>query len=759
MQVIVMRQHLKANWIYKALCPTLLCWLLFAVASNATELSIAPLPQQISLKAGKLLLTGKSSICIKEITLQPLAEVLSQEIYLAYGLRMPVKALPAAASDIVLELTEKTPSDDYVLDIDATANVSAGNYQALAQGTTTLLQVLSFDAGELTLPKLKITDHPATEFRSVMLDLARRFHPVETLQDTIELLRLAKIRYLHLHLSDNESCTFTSAAFPKLATPQRSYTLEQWHALVKYADDRGVTIIPEIDMPGHAGSWVSRVPEVFGTKDPVTGKFKSTGIVNMASDQAYEGIDTLVGELCQVFQSSPYIHLGADEVSADGLKALPEYLPYCEAHRLKEAAAGKAHELLCHFVVRADEIVRKHGRKSIVWSGFPHRGTANVKIPRDLLIMAWDAQPKDFLAAGFPVINCCWVPLYLVPPQSRAPTAEMIFDWNIRKFDNWDWNQPLQLAESDPIRGAQICFWEQRYNEVIPLLLDRVFAFSERTWSKSSDASYAEFEKRQQQAIRLATKILRPVTINVTGLIENDPCNFKGELQVTLQSSLPETVIRYTLESAWEKFPTAESSVYAEPISLRETMTVSARLFSSDGQPLGGITQQRFSKIEPIYAYRVFSPIPRHGWKEMPNFAELQPFRTGVTGRLTKDRAQQINRSMFAGVREVGHIDVRVSGLDNPFALELKGRLKIEAPGEYEFKIESRDGKSQLRIGDQVLQANLKTTQRLELKPGEHPFTIEHFYRAHTNDLNIMVKAPAAEEFVPFEKLVLPLVN
>jgi hexosaminidase len=741
-------------------CFAFVVWLLIGALSVDAELYAVQPPQQTELPKAKLLLAADSSICISEKKLEPLAKILSQEIYLAYGLRLSVKTKQASPGDIVLELTEENFSEKYLLDVDIIANVSAGNYAALAQGTTTLLHALSLDSEQtLTLSKLKIVDQPATEFRSVMLDLARRWHPLETLQDTIELLRLAKIRYLHLHLSDNESCTFTSTAFPNLATPQRNYSLEQLHELVKYADERGITIIPEIDMPGHAGSWVGRVPEVFGTKDPATGKASSTGIVNMASEKAYEGIDTLVSELCQVFKSSPYIHIGADEVSADSLKKLPEYLPYCEAHGLKDATAGKAHELLCHFVVRADQIVRKHGRKTIVWSGFPHRGTANVKIPRDLTIMAWDAQPKDFLTSGFPVINCCWVPLYLVPPQSRAPTAKMMFDWNTRNFDNWDWDQPIQLAESDPILGAQICFWEQRYNEVIPLLINRVFAFSERTWSESAAMSYSEFDKHQKHAIDLATKILRPVTIKATGLIDGQSSNFKDEIQVTLATNLPKTVIRYVVEKPWETFPTAESKVYTEPFTLSDTMTVSARLYAADGQPLSGITQQRFSKTEPIYEYRVFSPIPRHGWKEMPNFSQLQPFRTGVTGRLTTDRAQQINRSMFAGVREVGHIDVRVPGLYNPFALELKGSLKIENPGAYEFQIEARDGLSQLLIGDQVLRANVKPAQRIELKAGKHAFTIEHFYTAHTNDLNIMVKAPATQNFVPFEKFVLPLVK
>ncbi|MGC4004780.1 MAG: family 20 glycosylhydrolase [Pirellulales bacterium] len=581
---------------------------------------------------------------------------------------------------------------------------------------------------------------------------------METLKDSIELLRLAKIRYLHLHLSDFESCTFTSRAFPKFATPGRSFTIEQWKDLVRYADDRGVTIIPEIDMPGHAGSWVGSVPEVFGTTD-ANGKPKSTGVVNMASEKAYEGIDTLIGELCEIFRSSPYIHIGADEVSADGLKALPEYAVYSREHGLKLATDGQAHELLCHFVVRVDEIVRKHGRKSIVWSGFPHRGTANVKIPKDIVIMAWDAQPQDFLAAGFQVVNCCWLPLYMVPPQTRAPTAEMIIAWNTRKFDSWEWDHAIQLPADAPIFGAQLCLWEQRYNEVVPIISSRIFALSERTWSANTSEGFGTFEKRRESAAKLSEKILHPVAMSVRGTIEPQDSRFEDKLEVTLSSIVPGTVIRYELDTPWETFPTAESKIYVKPLMIGETTTVSARLFGADGKPLGGITQRRFAKTESIYRYCAFSPIPRHGWKEFPDFAEMKPSREGVMGRLTTDRAQQINRAMFAGVRERGHIDVRLEDYYNPYAIELQGTLKIETPGEYTFLFESRDGEARLMLDDQVLTSAAKLERKLTFKVGEHSFTIRHYFRAHTNDLNLQVKSPGADSFIPFETLVVPLKN
>ena len=726
-------------------------------AADAAPLRVIPHPQTLELGDGAMELKGASRIVAADKTLVPLAKLLAEEIFLLTGRKTASTSGKPKPGDIVLELAASLQGEAYGLEIDAMATVRGGNHGAVALGTATLLQLIQTDKSTVSLPRLAIQDEPAIAFRSVMLDLARRWHPLETIHETVNLLRLLKIRYLHLHLSDNESCTFTSRAFPKLATPDRSYSVEQLRELVRYADQRGVTIIPEIDIPGHAGSWVGRVPEVFGTIDAQSGQAKSTGVVNMASERAYQGLDTLIGELCDVFSSSPYIHIGADEVWAPHLKDVAEYKEYTERHGLKLAAEGDVGELFSHFIARMNEIVRKRNRQTIVWSGFPHEGTANVKIPKDIVIMAWNAGPKAFVAAGFPVVNCCWVPLYMVPPQGRAPTAEMIFDWNPRKFDAWEWNEPIQLADDEPVLGAQICFWEQRYNEVWPILRERTPAFAERLWSAESDKDYEQFRARQSHVDSVLQRIVQPVRIEATGPIEPRDVSFTDKLTIKLTGALPGTKIRYTLSTPWEQFPTATSNVYSRPISLNETTTVSARLFTAQGQPLGGVTQQRFRKIEPCYEYRVLGPTPKQGWPMMPDFTQLKELHSGVTGRLTHDRAEQINRSMFAGLPEFGHIDVRIHGLYNPYALELKGTFHVAAEGDYKFRVKARDGMVRLVFGDHVLESDAAEDKTVSLRSGDHPFTIEYFYRKHVNDLNIQVQVPGSDKFESFETLVKPL--
>ncbi|MEM7316722.1 MAG: family 20 glycosylhydrolase, partial [Planctomycetota bacterium] len=585
-------------------------------------------------------------------------------------------------------------------------------------------------------------DKPDYEFRSVLLDLARRPHPIETVKQTIDLLSLYKINYLHLHLSDTQSCVYTSRVLPEMATKE-AYSWEQMKGIVKYADERGVTIIPEIDVPGHSSSWVRKMPERFGTTDPETNQSRPLGIVNMANEKSYEALDLLFGELAATFASSPYIHLGCDEVGAGGLIQLPEYLPYCRTHGLKEAEKGQAHELYLHFIQRADQLVRKHGKKSIVWNDFGGRSTRHASIPKDVLVMAWAGQPSRSASQGYSIVTAPPYPLYMVPSQHNAPEDRQIFEWSHNIYQRR--GQEKIVLPEESVAGAEFCFWEQRYNEVMPILMPRLPVFAERLWNTTCDSSFEEFSNRRKHTNEVARSLVLPVRIEAKGLTDSESIDFTDHLSIKLASSVPGQII-YTVDREWEDFLDAKFTSYNEPIKLNETATVSAQLIDVDGQPVGGVTQQRFQKIVPAYKYRLLGPTPITGWDAMPDFRTLKSLRTGVTGMMTRDRAKQINRSMFAGLQPEGHVDVRLHGLYNPLTLELNGQIKIPTDGNYQFQIRSNNGMAQLYFGDKLIAESQVAGRNYQrsgyLKAGTYPVKIKYFNRRTWNDLNILVKGP-----------------
>src|SRR6185436_7462241 len=199
------------------------------------------------------------------------------------------------------------------------------------------------------------------------LDVARHDHPIEAIKNVVQLCRFYKARYLQLHLTDDQGWTFPSTKYPQLGTKNygahggvapRRYKLDELKELVAYADTRGVTIVPEFEVPGHSGAAVRALPEIFDAIDPQSKQPIGIGCMNMSNEAIYPALDTIIGEMCQVFASSPYFHIGSDEVTSGRLSLHSGYKAFMEKHHLKNDE-----ELAHHFVREVCALVRKHGRK------------------------------------------------------------------------------------------------------------------------------------------------------------------------------------------------------------------------------------------------------------------------------------------------------------------------------------------------------------------------------------------------------------
>ena len=308
--------------------------------------------------------------------------------------------------------------------------MSGDNYGAVALGTATLLQALHVHDGAVTLPRLSIADEPAVAFRGLLIDVARRYHSIESLKQIVNLCRLYKVRYLQLHLTDDQSFMFPSKAYPLLATKNehggKTYTIEQLKDLVAYADARNVTIIPEFEVPGHAAAMNRAMHDLFiirGTKP-----YEHHASINFVKDDVLRAVETIVGEMCAVFQSTPYFHIGGDEAD---LALADQNVDFKAA--MKKYNLPNQHELYRRFVGQMDEIVKKHGKQMIVWEGFGPHGA--VPIPKDILVMAYEIRfymPQDLLKDGYQVINASWTPLYVVNQNCRP--AEEIYAWDLQQF-------------------------------------------------------------------------------------------------------------------------------------------------------------------------------------------------------------------------------------------------------------------------------------------------------------------------------------
>jgi hexosaminidase len=471
----------------------------------ATKLRVVPWPRSLEGRPGGLTLGPDARIVVPAASLVPLSQVLAAEVEALFHRKLScVETAATRPGDILLEIEPGLKKEEYRLEVTDRVQIAGGSYAATAAGTASLLQALTLQGAALVLPAMTIDDAPQAAYRGLMVDVARYWHSVKTLQQCVLLCRWYKLNYLQLHLTDDQSFTFPSRAFPKLATPGRHYTLEQLRDLERYAADRGVVIVPELDVPGHSGTAIQAMPEVFATKHG------DHSTMNFVRPEACRAVDTLIGELLEVFGSTPYFHLGADECNIDGLKREPEF-----QEAMKKLGVTDVQELYRDFLVERNRAVKRLGKRMIVWEGFSRGG--KVDVPRDILVMVFESsyyRPDWLVQDGYTAINASWQPLYVVTcPSIGGWTPAHIFTWNMYRWEHWQYFRPsfnpIQLKPDAPVLGAQMCSWQQPENFEIESLRLRLASMSERVWNPAAGRNFADFSQRLESTDAAFSRLLQ----------------------------------------------------------------------------------------------------------------------------------------------------------------------------------------------------------------------------------------------------------
>ncbi|MBQ4051417.1 MAG: family 20 glycosylhydrolase [Oscillospiraceae bacterium] len=417
-----------------------------------------------------------------------------------------------APGGIELVYDETVRADGYIFDSTDGIRIYASAKEGVHYGLATAMQLTRFENGLICADKVRIEDWPDKDYRGLMVDLARCWHPFHTLFKYVDICWYYKVKYLQLHFIDDQLYTLPSRVFPKISTPGKHYTFEQIEEIRCYAEARGLVIVPEFEAPGHASAMNAAYPEVFGDiRDPEAPKESySSSIICGGSEKAMEGVCALIKEVTEMFPNSPYIHIGGDE-------AIIRYWNDCSVCReyMKKNGLEDVHELYSDFVSRTAKYVLSLGRTPIVWEGFPKKG--HEKIPKETIVIAWESYYQmcyELLEEGFRIINCSWQPLYIVPSLTRNWGVKEILDWNVYNWQHWMPSSPaklnpVNLAPTDEVWGAQLCSWECSYEQEINRIMENLGAMSERSWSVKricDDETY--FKKQRKVNDKLARMIV-----------------------------------------------------------------------------------------------------------------------------------------------------------------------------------------------------------------------------------------------------------
>ncbi len=364
--------------------------------------------------------------------------------------------------------------------IKLTANTTFG----AMRGLETFLQLLEGDAKGFYFPAVLITDEPRFPWRGLMIDVARHYQPMHVLKRNIDGMAAVKLNVLHWHLTEDQGFRVESKKFPKLhglGSDGLFYTQEEIKEIIRYAADRGIRVMPEFDMPGHATAWLVGHPELASQPGPYEierkpGIFDPT--LNPIKEETYEFLDVFLTEMAGLFPDE-YMHIGGDENEGKHWDANPEIQAFKKANDLKDN-----HELQNYFNKRILKFLQRNGKIMMGWDEIFVDG-----LPKDVVIHSWRGQKALAEAArkGYTGVLSNGYYIDLMYPASEHYLVDPI-----------PADTMLSSEEQKRILGGEATMWSEW---VSPETIDsriwtRMPAIAERLWSPREVRDVADMYRR-----------------------------------------------------------------------------------------------------------------------------------------------------------------------------------------------------------------------------------------------------------------------
>jgi hexosaminidase len=737
---------------------------------------IIPAPRRIQPARGEFPLDRTTRIMLSDPAngeLRSLAELLAAPLRAATGLPLPVSLEPAdehPAHAIALRLApagdSARPESYRLLITERGALLSAPTLVGLFRGLQTLRQLLPPDVDRVTrslpqapvhwaIPAGEVDDAPRFPYRGLLLDVARWFYPPEFIKKVIDLLALYKLNVLHLHLTDDQGWRLEIKKYPRLTQigawrketivgqhfdpyvgdgrPHGGfYSQKQIRDLVAYAAARQVTIIPEIEMPGHARAALAAYPELSCTGGPfeVSTRWGVHQDIFCPSERTFGFLEDVLLEVMQLFPSR-YIHIGGDEVPKDQWKASS-----VAQEVIRREGLANEEELQSYFIRRIEVFLRGHGRRLIGWDETLEGGLAP-----EATVMSWRGVAGGIEAArqGHDVIMTPTDHAYFDYYQGD-PAAEPLAIGGFLPLDTVYAFEPvpndLTPQQALHVLGAQGSLW----TEYIPtparaeyMILPRLLALSEVLWSPKEARNWRRFVARlpahfaRLDALGVEYRVPEPVGLGEDRRVLED------EIRLTMSSPFPGGVVRFTTDGS---DPTLLSPPYSGPVDLRLSpapVTVSARVFlpSGRGSPVARARIARATWQQPVAV----------------RSAALHPGLSYGYIEGTFRSSDEVKTQKPLRVGTVPGVGLRGDERPEDYGVRLSGLLCVPGDAFYTFYLSSDDG-ARLRIGDLLVdrdgpQRESETRGQIALRAGCHAIEVVFFQASGAAHLQLELSTPA----------------
>lgn len=589
--------------------------LLFNCQENETqnvEVQIIPTPSRQIVNEDHFVLSSSTGIDYPE-ALKVSAEFLKSFIEQSKEIRL------GKGNDIHFIIDATIENDEgYSLEIlpnriEIKAKTDQGAFyafQTLRQLLPTDFETGSFKANKVKIACVSITDAPKFKYRGMHLDVGRHMFSVDFIKKYIDALAMLKMNTFHWHLTEDQGWRIEIKKYPKLqeiaafrnetllghynAQPQLFdgkkyggyYTQDQIKDIVAYAEERFVTVIPEIELPGHSQAAITAYPELgcTGEQVEVATKWGVFDEIYCTKDNTFNFLEDVLDEVLELFPSE-YIHIGGDEAPKTRWKTCDD----CQ-NRIKSEGLKDEHELQNYFITRIEKYLNSKGRQIIGWDEILEGGLAP-----NATVMSWrgfdgaiEAAKEHHNVILTPGSHC-----YFDHYQSENKDEPIAIGGFLPLEKVYSLNpipEELTKEEAKYVLGAQGNVWTEympNSKKVEYMVFPRILALSEVVWSNSEQKNYKDFVARVENF----NKRLDALDINYANHlfeIEGKLVSIENKVEYQLETTSQGKMIRFTLNGSE---PTVNSEVYKNPIRITKNVNIKARVFDGE-EKLGTVFSQ-----------------------------------------------------------------------------------------------------------------------------------------------------------------------
>lgn len=768
------------------MCSTAALCLLTACGEQTAEtksynqgINVIPAPAELTQQEGVFKLGKKTSIFASTPEAKTVAEFFASKMNTATGYKINVSD-KETAGDISLKINEALDvnNEGYTLNVtkDGVA-IEAKTAQGLFYGMQTLMQLLPAEIESPSVvkgiawdvPCVSVKDEPRFAYRGIMLDPCRHFIPVENIKKHLDVLALFKINTFHWHLTEDQGWRIEIKKYPKL-TEQASkriegegtehggfYTQDQVKEIVAYANERFITVVPELEIPGHELAAISAYPELSCKGEATTPRI-IWGVEDIvmcpAKETTFQFLEDVIAEMAPLFPGE-YFHIGGDECPKKSWKECPN----CQALIKKEGLKGdKKHspeEMLQSYVIkRAEQMLAKHGKKIIGWDEILEGGLAPTAT-----VMSWRGEEGGIAAALMnhdvimtPGGNGMYLDHYQGDPKLEPvaiggyTTLEKVYSYNPVP------DTLVAMGKSDFIKGVQTNLWsEYMYTpEMVEYrAYPRVVALSEIGWTKLDKKDYSDFERRINNAyVRLDG---HNINYHIPQPEQpNGSCNqvaFTDEAALEFKTTRPVKMV-YTLDGSE---PTPDSPEYTAAITIGESKTLKIRSVLPSGKMSPtrtiAVEKQALSPAKEVVA-------SKQGLKmEVIDGTYLS---TSQLDLVSADRKESTAKSL-RDLRSVVHSDESMRNVKQYAAIGT-GYVEIPEDGVYYFSSNNDevwiDGTLVVNNGGEVKRFSRKDGS-MALSKGKHEIKVVFLghimggWPSLWDDASISIRKSDSDKFTP----------